>query len=305
MSSPTVFVCGATGTQGAALIDHLLKHDIKVHAVTRSINSPAAQRLQKLDVAISEGDFNNEESIKQNMVHCTSLFLNLMPALTDLDTSLGQARRLLKIAKECGIKQAIYTSGVSANDPTRYKNWDPNGIISKMLLNKQAIENEICNAGFETWTILRPGNFMTNFLFPMNQMYPGLAEKGVFTTALASDTVLPMVDPNDIGQFAAAAVLDPARFNRQEIEIASEFMGAEKLMQALSRVTGKNFKAVFMSDEEVDKQRAINPFVAGQVMMREMSSFVDLEKVKAWGLPLGTFDQFLVREKARVDSSYL
>jgi hypothetical protein len=114
-----------------------------------------------------------------------------------------------------------------------------------------------------------------------------------------------MVDPNDIGQFAAAAVLDPARFNRQEIEIASEFMGAEKLMQALSRVTGKNFKAVFMSDEEVDKQRAINPFVAGQVMMREMSSFVDLEKVKAWGLPLGTFDQFLVREKARVDSSYL
>ncbi|KAJ5990993.1 hypothetical protein N7499_011537 [Penicillium canescens] len=304
MSSPTVFVCGATGTQGGALIDHLQKHDIKVHAITRSLNSPAAQRLQKLGVAISEGDFDNDESVKQNMTHCTSLFLNLMPALTDLNTSLEQARRLLKIAKEAGIKQVIYTSGVSANDPSRNKHWDPNGIISQMMLNKQAIEHEIRNTGFETWTLLRPGNFMTNFLFPMNQMYQGLAENGVFTTALAPDTVLPMVDPNDIGQFAAAAVLDPVKFNNQEIEIASEFMGAEEIMRALSRATGKDFKAIFMSDEEIDKQRVINPFVAGQLMMRGMSSFVDLEKVKAWGLPLGTFDQFLVREKARVNASY-
>lgn len=304
MSSPTVFVCGATGTQGGALIDHLLKHDVKVHAITRSLNSTAAQRLQELGVAISEGDFDDDESVKQNMTRCTSLFLNLMPALTDLNTSLEQARRLLKIAKECGIKQVIYTSGVSANDPSRNKHWNPNSIISKMMLNKQAIEHEIRNAGFETWTLLRPGNFMTNFLFPMNQMYPGLAENGVFITALTPDTLLPMVDPNDIGRFAAMAVLDPIKFNHQEIEIASEFMGAEEIMRALSRATGRDFKAVFMSDEEIDKQKGVNPFIAGQLMMRDMSSFVDLEKVKAWGLPLGTFDEFLVREKARVDVSY-
>jgi uncharacterized protein YbjT (DUF2867 family) len=305
MSSTTVFVCGATGTQGGALIDHLLKHDVKVHAITRSLDSPAAQRLQNLGIAITEGDFDNNESVKQNMTHCTSLFLNLMPALTDLNTSLEQARRLLRIAKESGIKQVIYTSGVSAGDPSRNKYWDPNGMISKMMLNKQEIENEIRNAGFETWTILRPGNFMTNFLFPMNQMYPGLAEQGVFTTALAPDTLLPMVDPNDIGQFAAATILDPARFNHQEIEIASEFMGVGEIMRALARATGRDFKVVFMSDEEIDKQKAVNPFLAGQLMMRDMSSFVDLEKVKVWGLSLGTFDQFLVREKARVDASYL
>ncbi|OQD81204.1 hypothetical protein PENANT_c029G03641 [Penicillium antarcticum] len=304
MSVPTVFVCGATGTQGGALIDHLLKHNVKVHAITRSLDSPAAKRLQSLGVTITEGDFDNEESVKQNMIHCTSLFLNLMPAFTDLNTSLDQARRLLKIAKECGVNQVIYTSGVSANDPSRNKHWDPNNIIGKMMLNKQAIENEIHNAGFEAWSILRPGNFMTNFLFPMNQMYPGLAEKGVFTTALAPDTVLPMVDPNDIGRFAAAAILEPVKFNHHEIEIASEFMGAEEIMRALAHATGRDFKAVFMSEEEVDKQKATNPFVAGQLMMRDLSSFVDMEKVKAWGLPLGTFAQFLMREKARVDTSY-
>ncbi|KAJ5776101.1 uncharacterized protein N7511_001112 [Penicillium nucicola] len=305
MSSPTVFVCGATGTQGGALIDHLLKHNVKVHAVTRSLSSTNAQRLQSLGVAITEGDFDNEESVRQNMTHCTSLFLNLMPALTDLNTSLEQARRLLKIAKESGIKQVIYTSGVSAGNPSRNKYWDPNGIISKMMLNKQDIEAEVRRAGFDTWTILRPGNFMTNFLFPMNQMYPGLAEHGVFTTALAPDTLLPMVDPNDIGNFAAAAILDPIESHQQEVEIASEFMGVEAIMRALERATGRDFKAVFMSDEEIDKQRGVNPFIAGQLMMRDMSSFVDLEKVKAWGLPLGTFDRFLIREKAKVNASYL
>ena len=79
MSPPTVFVCGATGTQGGALIDHLLKLDVKAQAVTRSLNSPAAQNLQKLGVAVAEGDFDNDESVKQNMRDCTSLFLNLMP----------------------------------------------------------------------------------------------------------------------------------------------------------------------------------------------------------------------------------
>ncbi|KXG50108.1 uncharacterized protein PGRI_060750 [Penicillium griseofulvum] len=304
MSSTTVFVCGATGTQGGALIDHLLKSNIKIHAITRTPDSPAAQRLQKLGVSISEGDFDNDESVKPNMANCNSLFLNLMPKLTDLNSSLEQARHLLKLAKELGIKQVIYTSGVTANDPSKNKYWDPKNIISQMMLNKQAIENEIRNAGFESWTILRPGNFMSNFLFPMNQMYPGLVATGTFTTALTSETVLPMVDPNDIGQFAAAAILEPVRFHQQEIEIASEFMGGEELMRALSRATGKEFKAVFLSDEEIEKQRAVNPFIAGQFMMRDMSSFVDLEKVKAWGIPLGTFEQFLVREKARVDSSY-
>ncbi|KAJ5272183.1 hypothetical protein N7524_005452 [Penicillium chrysogenum] len=304
MSPPTVFVCGATGTQGGALIDHLIKLDVKVHAITRSLNSPAAQNLQNLGVAVAEGDFDNDESVKQNMRDCTSLFLNLMPALRDPHASLEQARRLLKIAKELGIQQVIYTSGVSANNPSHNKHWDPNSIISQMMLNKQAIENEIRNAGFESWTILRPGNFMTNFLFPMNQMYPGLTANGTFTTALTPDTLLPMVDPNDIGQFAAATILDPPKFNHQEIEIASEFMGAEEIMRTLSRATGRAFKAVFMSDKEIDKHRAVNPFIVGQLMMRDTSSFVDLEKVKAWGLPLGTFDPFLVREKARVDTSY-
>ncbi|CAI7608577.1 unnamed protein product [Penicillium palitans] len=283
MSSPTVFVCGATGTQGGALIDHLLKTDVKIHAVTRTPNSAAAQLLKSRGVLITEGDFD-DDSVKKSMANCTSLFLNLMPALTNLNASLEQACRLLKIAKEAGIKQVIYTSGVSAKDPQRLKLWDPTSIISVMMLNKQAIENEVRKAGFESWTIFRPG---------------------VFTTAFAPDTLLPMVDPNDIGQFAAAAVLDPVKFNQQEIEIASELLGIDATIQSLSRATGREMSVVYLSDEEISAQKATNPFIAGQLMARDLKSFVDLDKVKAWNIPLGTFEQFLQREKSQVDATYL
>ncbi|KAK4862988.1 hypothetical protein LT330_010093 [Penicillium expansum] len=305
MSSPTVFVCGATGTQGGALIDHLLKADVKIHAVTRSPDSAAAQHLKSLGVIITEGDFDNDDSVRKPMANCTTLFLNLMPALTDLNASFEQACRLLKIAREAGIKQVIYASAVSANDPQRLKSWDPTSIISTMLLNKSAIENEIGKAGFESWTILRPGNFMNNFLSPKAMMYKGFTETGVFTTAFAPDTLLPMVDPNDIGQFAAAAVFDPVKFNHQEIEITSEFLGVDAIIQSLSHATGREMSVVYMSDEEIGEQKATNPFIAGQFMARDLGSFVDFDKVKAWNIPLGTFEQFLQREKSKVDATYL
>ncbi|KAJ5499053.1 hypothetical protein N7453_008104 [Penicillium expansum] len=275
MSSPTVFVCGATGTQGGALIDHLLKADVKIHAVTRTPDSAAAQHLKSLGVIITEGDFDNDDSVRKPMANCTTLFLNLMPALTDLNASFEQACRLLKIAREAGIKQVIYASAVSANDPQRLKSWDPTSIISTMLLNKSAIENEIGKAGFESWTILRPGNFMNNFLSPQGH------------------------------DFAAAAVFDPVKFNHQEIEITSEFLGVDAIIQSLSHATGREMSVVYMSDEEIGEQKATNPFIAGQFMARDLGSFVDFDKVKAWNIPLGTFEQFLQREKSKVDATYL
>jgi uncharacterized protein YbjT (DUF2867 family) len=305
MPSATVFVCGATGTQGGALIDHLLQTDVEIHAVTRNLASPAAQRLKSLGISLTEGDFDIEDSVKKPMAKCTTLFLNLMPALTDLNASFEQACRLLKIAKESGIRQVIYASAVSASDPQRLKLWDPTSIISTMLLNKHAIEAEVRKAGFEDWTILRPGNFMNNMLAPKVKMYHPFTETGVFTTAFAPDTLLPMVDPNDIGQFAAAAVLNPVKFNQQEIEIASEFLGVDDLMQSLSRATGRDLRAVYLSDDEISVQKATNPFIAAQLMARDLASFVDLEKVKSWNIPLGTFDEFLQREKSQVDATYL
>lgn len=304
MRSPKVFVCGATGTQGGALIQNLLEHHIEIHAITRNINSDAAQKLRSLGVSLAEGDFDNEECLKKNMAGCTTLFLNLSPNRINPKGELEQAQRVLSLAKHLGVQQVIYTSAMGTTDPTRLQHWNPNGPVGMVVLGKQAIENEVRNAGFKHWTILRPGNFMSNFLNPLVRMYQGLVETGTFTTAFTHDTVLPMVDPNDIGKFAAAAVLDSAKFNRMEIEIASEMMGVEEVMRHLSDATGKDMKVTFLSEKEIEDQISQNPLLGAQMVIRDLSLFVDLKKVKSWGLELGSFAQFLKREKTRVDSTY-
>lgn len=304
MSSAIVFVCGATGTQGGALTHHLLKNGIKVQAITRDIDSIAAKRLLSLGVALTEGNFDNEECLVQSMTGCTTLFLNLTPNHTDPTGEVEQAKQILAAAKQVGINQIIYTSALGTANPERLRHWNPNSLVGMVVLSKQAIEEQVRTSGLEQWTILRPGNFMSNFLDPLVRMYQGLVETGTFTTALTKDTVLPMVDPNDIGKFAAAAVMEPARFNHKEIEIASQMMGLEEVMQDLSRATTQTLRVSFLSEEKVDRQVRQNPFLAAQVVMRDMSQFVDMDEVRAWNIELGSFAQFLEREKERVSQTY-
>lgn len=305
MSSPVVFVCGATGNQGGALIQNLAQHGIKIHAITRNINSPAAQRLQSQGVFILEGDFDNQESLKKSMSGCTTLFLNLSPNHTKSTAEVEQAKKILAIAQEVRVQHIIYTTALGTNNPEALKHWDPNSLVGTALAGKKVIEEEVRNAGFESWTILRPGNFMSNYLFPLVKMYGGLVETGTFTTAYSKDTVLPMVDPNDIGKFAAAAVLDPVKFNEIEIEIASQMMGIEAVLNDISQATGRELQVVYLSEEEIEEQSRQNSLIYVQLVMRDLSQFVDMEKLKEWKIELGTFPQFLEREKDRVEKTYL
>jgi uncharacterized protein YbjT (DUF2867 family) len=305
MPSPVVFVCGATGNQGGALIQNLAHHGIEIHAITRNINSHAAQRLQSQGVSITEGDFDNQESLKKSMSGCTTLFLNLAPNHKKPTAEVEQAKKILAIAKEVGVQHIIYTAALGTNNPEALKHWDPNSLVGTALSGKKIIEEEVRNAGFEFWAILRPGNFMSNYLLPLVQMYGGLVETGTFTTAYSKDTVLPMVDPNDIGKFAAAAVLDPSKFNRKEIQIASQMMGIKAVLNDISQATGRELQVVYLSDEDIKEQSRQNPLIYVQLVMRDLSQFVDMEKLKEWKIELGTFRQFLEREKERVEKTYL
>ncbi|KAL3476999.1 hypothetical protein BJX99DRAFT_133610 [Aspergillus californicus] len=304
--STTIFVCGATGVQGGAIIKNLVASNLKAHAIARDLSSPSSQALKATPgVTLFPGDFDNADSLRTAMKGCTGLFLNLMPNLADLTHELAQAKRILAVAKEVGITHAVYSSGfVEGHENRPY--WDPNSFVAKILLSKQAVEAEVSSFGFERWTILRPGNFMTNYLAPyVQRMYSGLAEKAEVTTAFTPETVLPMMDPNDIGRFGVAAFLDPGRFHGEKVTIVSEMLGFKEMMKILSRSIDKEVKVTYMTPEEIDSQIGTNPFLAGQLVGRGMAACVDFEEVKAWGIPLGTFEQFLEREKERVKETFL
>lgn len=300
-----IFICGATGTQGGAVTHHLLQNGVSVQTIVRDPNSHGGQKLQEIGVTVTQGDFDDDDSLRRGLQGCAGLFLNLSPDFTNENHEIEQARRILSIAKASGVRQIVYSSGFAANEPEKLTYWDPNGFTGKVLLAKQAIEKEVRAAEFDAWTILRPANFMSNYLLPLVEfLYPGLVETGVWTTALTKETLVPMVDPNDIGRFAAEALLDARRFHSREIDLASELLSVEDVLAKLAQATGRQFKAHFMTQAEVDAQAAVNPMIGGQLAMRDMHRFVNIEDVRAWGLPLGTFGGFLERKKEAVRKTY-
>lgn len=305
MSPPVTFICGATGTQGGSLARYLCAKNLQVHALARNPTSTSAKALDSLGVKLWPGDFDNLEALNSAMEGCTSIFLNLSPDFQDHAAEGRWASNIITAGKNAGVKHIVYSSGFAVSEPQRLKHWDPQSFVAMVLLSKQAIEKQSREAGFQYWTILRPGNFMANYLDPLVRMYPGLVSEGVWSTALRPDNALPTVDTATVAAFSGAAILDPERFHGKEIEYADELLYVEQIVEKLSKATGRDLRANFLSEEEVEKQKGGNPFIAGQLMARDMAQFVDMEEVKQWGIPLSNFDVFLEREKKRVDETYL
>lgn len=310
MSLPTIFVCGVTGTQGGTVARNLRVKGVKVHAVVRSPGSANAKAMETLGVKLWTGDYDNKDALESAMKDCSAAFLNLSPDLQDPGAELRRAKLIIDIAKAAGVKHFIYTSGPAVNALERLQYWDPNSIVGPVMLSKHAIEHETRTAGFKIWTILRPCNFMANYLKPLVSMQTGLVEHGRWSTGLERTSILPMVDTETIGRFACAAFLEPQdnennKFHSQEIEIADEFLIPDQLLEKLSAATGRDLQAVYLTDDEISAQKVTNPFVSAQLMMRDIAQFVDLDRVRSWGIPLSNFDAFLEREKDRVVDTYL
>lgn len=304
MSLPTAFVCGVTGTQGGSTARYLRAQGAQVHAVARDPTSEKAEAIKAIGVKLWPGDYDNQEALKSAINGCDSVFLNLMPSFQDGEEELRHAKSIIDIARDAGVKHFVYSSGFCVQNPETLPYWNPKSLFARFMLSKQAIEKLVRGAGFSYWTILRPGNFMTNYLKPFVAYYPGLADKGEWATAMQAQSVLPMVDTETIGAFGGSAILNPQKFNKQEIEYADELITLEEVIAKLSRATGRDLKAIYMSDEDAIARKDTDPFIGGQLAMRNMAQAVDMENVKSWGIPLGTFDKFLEREKKQVTETY-
>ncbi|KAH6999371.1 hypothetical protein EDB80DRAFT_584472 [Ilyonectria destructans] len=302
-NAPAAFVTAATGVQGLAVARQLRGLGWAVRTTARNMDAPAVHQLQALGVEVMTGDWDNEAILASAIPGCSCLFLNLTPNLATFSSEVPHAKRILAIAKAADVKHVVYSSALAVKNLEHEQNHD--SPVAKAYGWKREIEALVRGAGFETWTILRGGFFMVNLLAPkVNWMYPNLVQTNTWTTAYTPEVRMPMVDVEDIAKFAVAAFRDPARFNQQEIEIASEVLSLDQIMQQLGDASGRTMSNVFLTDEEVQVQKDTNMLVTVQLMSRDLDKFVDLAQVKSWGIPLSTFQGFLQREHHWVRETY-
>lgn len=298
---PTYFVTGASGTQGGAVALSLLSLGHKVHALVRDLTSPEALAIQSAGAVLFPGSFQDVPSMLIAATDCEGVFMNVTPNIADPSEELNNAKNIIKASREADIKHIVYTSVLNTGQHKLFPDWDPNSWMAYYWTSKNAIEVEVRSSGFEFWTILRPGTFMTNLLPPLSDfMYPELWTERVFRTGFEDTTTQSLIDPADIGHVVAKVFGDGGKWSGLEIDLFCEELTVTEVVDVLIEVTGKSIKVVQIGETEV-KEGFLGLILLSQRFMSKLKKLdifkPDQTLLNSTGLSLRGFKAFLEDKK--------
>lgn len=303
MSTPVrpVLVTGATGKQGGAVVRALLRAGRPVRALTRDTGSTAALALAAQGVAVVKGEFCDSDSLDAALKAVDGVFSMQMGSHPDdPETEVRTGRALIEAAHRADVRVIVHTSVARAGDHENFLGWDAGCWEPLYWKNKAAVNEMVKTQGFRHWVILKPALIMEDLLPPMaNVMFPSLANRGQFDTAIELDTRLDWIAAQDIGAFAAAAFADPERFHGHEIDLAAESVTLVELAAKIAKATGKAVSAVTSSEEEMLARGEHALSVRSQVWDNVEGYKVDLDAVRSWDVPLTTIDQFIEQHREK------
>lgn len=250
-----ILVTGATGRQGGAAARALLTRGVPVRALVRDPATDRARAVEALGAELVTGDLLNRESVVRAATGARAVFSVQMPRMSaagvDFDGEVLQGVNLIEGARAAGVQQFVHTSVSGAGQHTDLPGWADGRwkSLEATMTAKVAIQDRLRAAGFEHWTLLKPGFFMENFLPSLRFLFPRGVEGGL-VSVLRPDTWMSPVAVDDIGAAAAAALADPDAFDRLELELASDYLPMSRIAEVLSRALGVHLSAPDMSEEQ-------------------------------------------------------
>ncbi|EJD50452.1 NAD(P)-binding protein [Auricularia subglabra TFB-10046 SS5] len=311
MASPSTFlVTGATGAQGGAVARALLKAGHRVHAFVRNPDKPKAKELEALGAVIFVGDYDNAEAITKATAGVKGIFLNPFPSFTDSDSEGKQAQRFVDAARAAGTVDSIVLS--TALNTDKHKKWAAElpeyGFPMKHYFqSKSGAEDVVRGSGIKYWTILRMPWLDQNYLHPYcTFQFPKLHAERTLSTALRADLPLAHLDPDDVGAWAAAALLDAPRFAGKELDLAAENLTLPEVVKALEKLTGVEIATEFVEPAEMAKDTTskMAPLLAAMCGWQNAHGLSVspevIAELRGYGLPLTPFTEFLEKNKAAV-----
>ncbi|KJJ35955.1 NAD dependent epimerase/dehydratase [Aspergillus flavus AF70] len=304
--APTVLVTGATGYQGFGTARHLLAAGIQVNALVRDPSKPKALELEQLGAKLCVGTFDDPDSLRAAAQGTLAVFLNVMPTIPDFSSELQHAKNVVNAAKEAGtVTSIIYSSVTMTGKHETFPGWGADYPMAWYWTSKAAIESLVRASGFRYWTILRPAFLMYNYLSPTaDHMFPSLPSEHVFRTAYKPDSPMTILDPDDVGKFATAAILDPEMYNQHEIDLGAQALTPDEIARALSQASGKDIKVEFYTADKAASLSSVNPMITAQLWSNDVGYQVDMEALKKYPIKLTTFSEYLHREKCAVQKTF-
>ena len=224
-----VLVAGATGRQGGAVVDHLLRAGIPVRALCRDISSGRARRLSDRGVSVVAGDLDQPTSLVPALAGAAGVFSvqNYWAPGTGYAGEIRQGRALAEAARRAGVQLFVQSTMADADEDL--------APLPEHFLSKRRIEAIVDDIGLPR-TFIGTVFFMDNLgdkamggplLFPM------------LAGTLGRDTQLQMLSVTDIGRAAAAAFAAPARFVGTRLDLVGDVLTVPQMRSVYRRATGR------------------------------------------------------------------
>ena len=241
MNSRKVLVTGATGNQGRAVTEALLKMGHEVRGLVRDIAEEGAQGLKEKGVEVFAGDFDDSGSLARAMSGMDAVFAMTTP-ITGVDVEVRHGKAIADAAKAAGVAHLVYSSVGDADRQTGIPHFDSKFEIEQYLRSLDL-----------PWTITAPAYFYDNALFPWNMAD---LKEGRFRQALNPERKLQQISVRDIGRFNAMVIDRRDPFIGKRINIAGDELTGVEMAASLSKAVGKPISYQEQPLEEVRTQFA-------------------------------------------------
>ncbi|GAA4623772.1 NmrA/HSCARG family protein [Actinoallomurus vinaceus] len=226
MTDDPILVLAATGGQGGAVTDALLRRGASVRALVRDPEGKAARRLAVRGVEVIAGSLNDRRSLAAGMTGVSGVFAFTTPFEAGVEAEVAQGRAILAAAGEARVPHLVFSSVAGADQRSGVPHFE----------SKARVEAEL-RAGEVPYTILGPTYFFDNALGGADRIL-----SGVLDLPLPSDRPLQQLARPDLGAFAAQVLLDPAPYVGQRIELASDAPTPAQMAAALGSALGREVR---------------------------------------------------------------
>jgi uncharacterized protein YbjT (DUF2867 family) len=219
-----ILAFGSTGTIGGEVARQLITSGHKPRLLVR--NRDKAKEFQG-KAEIVQGDLDRPESLAAAMQGIEKVFL-VSGGLHGTDLEV----KAIEAAKKAGVKHVVKLSVIGAESPMlTFSKWHAK------------VEKQLMASGLG-WTMVRPGNFMSNAL-----MWAGtIRSQGAFYQPTGEGRWA-AVDPTDIGAVAVQALTTPGHEGKGYTLTGPESLNGAQYAAKLSSVLGKPVKFVDVPPE--------------------------------------------------------
>jgi len=294
-------VTQATGHQSQWTIEYLLAAGAKIHALVRDPQK-VPDTLKRPGITIFDRENDNPEAIFKAAYGCRGVFLNTFPNPEDVDSEGRLAKVTLDACKKAGVETVVASTSFFTGNKSMWSDAASLKLVGHYYQSKTNIENAVRNAGLQTYTILRPAFISHDYTLPRAHFnYPDLPKSGTLAHAFNDGVRMGQIDEKDIGNYAAAALLDPVKFGGHEIELANEFLTVEEIRDIIARVSGRDIKVKKWTTEEIEVAKASVFFLKFQLwanISTQTSSAKATEE--RFGIPFTSLEAYLQREKTEL-----